>query len=228
MDSALPEEAARNTGAVKELARREGVALVGIAGLRSTGPGSPERLPDALGLAAHFEHAIVLGVPFGRGASGTEASLFLEKVAFELLEWLEVRGRRGLIIHTEDEIDPVRRFGLLSLKALAKSAGLGWQGRSLLVVSPRFGPVHRWIAVLTSLPLESDAPVPNRCGECSLCVDSCPEGALTLVAFADHPGCREDVLDIGACKGDEGCDVCLAVCPWTRPGPPSAVPVAPG
>ena len=163
--SAPREEAARNTVAVKELARRQGVVLAGIADLRSTGPASPEPLPDVFGLAAHFPYAIVLGAPFralGRAASGTEVSLFLEKVALEVLGALEARGQRGLIVHTEDEIDPVRRLGLLSLKALAKSAGLGWQGRSLLIVSPDFGPVHRWIAVLTNLPLEPDAPIRNR------------------------------------------------------------------
>jgi len=45
---------------------------------------------------------------------------------------------------------------------------------------------------------------------------SCPKGALTLVPFDGHPDRREGVLDIQACLGDEGCKVCLVVCPWTK------------
>ncbi|MCJ7524551.1 MAG: hypothetical protein MUP71_04915 [Candidatus Aminicenantes bacterium] len=33
-------------------------------------------------------------------------------------------------------------------------------------------------------------------GDCKLCVDQCPYGALRLVSFADHPERREDVLDV--------------------------------
>ena len=219
----VPEsQAARNSAAVKAFAKALGVDLVGVAHLRPAEPHTSVAPPDSFGLSTHYPNAIVLGVPFGklgRTASGTEVSLYLEKVALEVLASLEGQGQHGLIIHTEDEIDPAQRLGLLSLKVLAKAAGLGWQGRSLLIVSPVFGPVHRWIAVLTSLPLEADVPVSNNCGHCSICVDSCPHGALTLVAFADHPSRREDVLDIRACKGDDGCDICLAVCPWARPYP---------
>jgi len=99
---------------------------------------------------------------------------------------------------------------------LAKGAGLGWQGRSLLIVSPEYGPIHRLVAVLTDMPLEPDQPIANRCEECSLCVDKCPEGALTLRQFEDHPESREDVLDVEACRGDYGCKVCMVVCPWTE------------
>jgi epoxyqueuosine reductase len=134
------------------------------------------------------------------------------------MTYLEQRGEPALVIHTEDEFDPRQRIGLLSLKVLAKGAGLGWQGRSLLIVNPEYGPVHRWIAVLTNMELQADRPIPNRCGECSVCVDKCPKGALTLVSFDDHPDRREDVLDIQACLGDEGCTVCLVVCPWAKAG----------
>jgi epoxyqueuosine reductase len=140
----------------------------------------------------------------------------MEKAALDVMGYLEARGYPALIIHAEDEFDPIRRMELLSLKVLAKGAGLGWQGRSLLIISPEYGPVHRWIAVLTNMDLQADEPIPNQCGDCSLCVDKCPKGALTLVPFDDHPDRREDVLDIQACLGDEGCRVCLVACPWAK------------
>lgn len=97
------------------------------------------------------------------------------------------------------------------LKALVRG-----QGRSLLIVSPTYGPVHRWIAVLTDMKLPGAAVVANQCGDCALRVEECPAGALKLVDFNDHPAYREDVLDIDLCRGDDGCVECITVCPWRR------------
>jgi epoxyqueuosine reductase len=66
------------------------------------------------------------------------------------------------------------------------------------------------------MELHPDAPIPNQCGDCSICVGKCPTRALTLSAFEDHPETREDVLDVGSCLGDGGCNICLLACPWQR------------
>ncbi len=207
------------TEKLKAHVRDLGVDVVGVADLKSL-QDIPTALPaGSLDLLARYQYAIVLGAQLGKlgpKAPGIEVDMFLERAALEALDLLEGTGIHALIVHTEDELDPVRRLGLVSLKALAKGAGLGWQGRSLLIVSPEYGPLHRLIAVLTDAPLHADEPVPNRCDECSRCVDKCPQKALTLVPFDDHPARREDVLDIAACKGDDGCKACLLVCPWTR------------
>ena len=131
-----------------------------------------------------------------------------------VVDRLERKGQRVLIVHTEDEFDPVKRLGLMSLKVLAKAAGLGWQGRSLVIVSPQYGPIHRWIAVLTDMELEGGTAISNQCGDCKLCVEKCPADALSFAEFDDHPACREDVLDIEVCLGDNACTLCLTVCPW--------------
>lgn len=196
-----------------------GIDLVGIADLEALA-GMPAGIDlGAAGFLREYRYAVVLGAQlykFGRRASGSEVSLLMEKAALDVMSYLEERGYPALIIHTEDEFDPIRRMGLLSLKVLAKGAGLGWQGRSLLIISPEYGPIHRWIAVLTGMELQADRPVPNQCGRCSLCIDRCPTEALRLVPFDDHPQQREDVLDIQACMGDDGCKVCLVVCPWGK------------
>jgi len=198
---------------VKEL----GIDLVGIADLDSL-KGMPMGIPsNRVSTLRHFHSAVVMGAQLGslgKSASGTEVSIFLESAALMVVDKLEREGCLVLTIHTEDEFDPVNRIGFMSLKVLAKAAGLGWQGRSLLIVSPEYGPIHRWIAVLTDMELQGGTPIPNQCGSCSLCVQKCPAGALILADFDDHPVRREDVLDIGLCKGDNGCTVCLTVCPW--------------
>lgn len=194
-----------------------GIDLCGVVRVESL-QGMPTGIPaSGMSFLADYEWALVLGAQqgkLGKRASGKEVSLYLEKAAIEVTAFLEHRGYRALIVHTEDEFDPVRRMGLLSLKVLAKTAGLGWQGRSLLIVSPEYGPLHRLIAILTNMPLEPDQPVANQCGDCSLCVEECPEDALTLQNFEDHPDSREDVLDVSTCLGDDGCMICMTVCPW--------------
>jgi epoxyqueuosine reductase QueG len=166
-----------------------------------------------------FPYAIVLGAQYGKlgkKASGTETALFLEEAAFSIMEYLENKGYRQLIIHTEDEFDPINRLGFMSLKILAKTAGLGWQGRSLLVISPEYGPLHRLIAILTDLPLQVNHVIKNECGTCRSCIDACPKNALIFVNFQDHPSNREDVLNIKECLGDKGCMACILPCPWLK------------
>jgi epoxyqueuosine reductase QueG len=166
-----------------------------------------------------FPYAIVLGAQYGKlgkKASGKEISLFLEDAALSIMEYLENKGYRQLNIHTEDEFDPINRLGFISLKILAKTAGLGWQGRSLLIISPEYGPLHRIIAILTDVPLQINQAIKNECDNCRKCIEACPQNSLTFVAFEDHPSCRKDVLDIKTCLGDNGCLVCILSCPWLK------------
>ena len=178
--------------------------------------GLPTDLKKFLNL---FPYAIVLGVQYqklGKKASGGESSLFLESAAISIMEYLENKGYRQLIIHTEDEFDPINRLGFMSLKVLAKTAGLGWQGRSLLIISPEYGPLHRLIAILTNLPLQVNHAIKNECGNCQKCIEACPKNALTFVNFNDHPSRRENVLNIKECLGDKGCLACILPCPWLK------------
>ncbi len=209
----------KNTEHLKAFIKKSGVDIVGIADMKKL---SNLRLGIPMSISyliSKFPYAIVLGAQLGKlgkKAKGDDVALFLEKVALDLWDYLDQQGYHALTIHTDDEFDPVQRLGLMSLKALARMAGLGWQGRSLLIVSPEYGPLHRLIAVLTDMPLIADDPLPNHCGDCSLCVDYCPPKSLSLILFDDRPESREQVLDIVTCRGDEACMICLKVCPWAK------------
>ncbi|NIM11871.1 MAG: 4Fe-4S dicluster domain-containing protein [Candidatus Aminicenantes bacterium] len=207
------------TEQLKSFIKKLGIDLVGIADLKAlkeipTGLPSPSALESIL---KNYRYAIVMGVQIGKlgpKASGKDVSMFMEKGIVGVVSFMEEKRFYALPIHTEDEFDPVNRIGLLSLKALANAAGLGWQGRSLLIVSPDHGPLHRLGAVLTNMELQPDQPIENQCGDCSICVEKCPTHALTLVKFDDHPQHREDVLDLQHCLGDDSCPVCIKVCPF--------------
>jgi len=195
-----------------------GVDVWGIADLDSVRDIPCGLPPGRRQIFSDFHQAVILGTQYGKlgeKASGRETSFFLERAAYDIQNRLIADEKKAaLMIHTDDEFDARNRMGLLSLKALAKAAGLGWQGRSLLIVSPDFGPLFRLAAVLTDVPLPSSPRIPNRCGDCRACVDQCPVQALTWTSFDDHPKSREEVLDVQRCLGDHACTACITACPF--------------
>jgi len=215
----MEEQKIIETENLRKFIKRLDIDVYGVADmqlLKEMETGLPTDLSKFINM---FPYAIVLGAQYGKlgkKTSGGETALFLEEAAFNIMEYLENKGYRQLIIHTEDEFDPINRLGFMSLKILAKTAGLGWQGSSLLIISPEYGPLHRLIAILTDLPLQINQPIKNECGDCRKCIEACPQNALTFVTFKDHPSCRRDVLDIKTCLGDNGCMVCILACPWLK------------
>ena len=76
-----------------------------------------------------------------------------------------------------------RQLGFFSHKLAAHLAGLGWIGKSCLLVTLEVGPRVRWASVLTDAPLMAGEPLEERCGECRGCVEVCPAGAFSGRSF---------------------------------------------
>lgn len=117
-------------------------------------------------------------------------------------------------------------------RAWAVRAGLGWVGRSSMLINPRFGG-YTLIGLLlldNDFDLESKPlpePLPDGCGACSCCRDSCPTGAILDNRTIDARLCmsyhttqsREPIPpSISALQGDRlyGCDTCLEACPYNQ------------
>ena len=124
-------------------------------------------------------------------------------------------------------INPRRLMGSISHKLAAHLAGLGWIGKSCLLITPDYGPRIRWGTVLTNAPLTptSSDPIPRRCGDCQECVDICPPRAFTGVPF--NPSEPRDVrFRAHLCKqytdrrqeslGEGICGLCVYICPYGR------------
>lgn len=122
-------------------------------------------------------------------------------------------------------------------RSYARMAGLGWIGKNTCLIHERTGSWYFLGELLLSLPLQPDAPAPDRCGSCTLCIDSCPTQAI---APAPEGNGRQHHVDARACisyytiekKRDVpesaqlgnghhvfGCDICQDVCPWNRRSP---------
>jgi len=108
-------------------------------------------------------------------------------------------------------------------KPIAQRAGIGWYGKHGIIVSERFG---SWIVlgeVVTELELEIDEPLHRDCGNCTICIDSCPTKAIVSPYVIDRTKCLQFIserpmnipLDFREVWEDRlyGCTTCHEVCP---------------
>ena len=109
----------------------------------------------------------------------------------------------------------------------AAQAGIGWHGKSTMLIDPRLGTWFFLGEILTTLALPSDNPQPDRCGTCKRCMTACPTGAITAPHRLDARRCISYLtielkgaipLELRPLIGDRifGCDDCLDACPWNR------------
>ena len=109
----------------------------------------------------------------------------------------------------------------------AAQAGIGWHGKSTMLIDEHLGTWFFLAEVLTTLELPPDEPVPDRCGTCERCIKACPTGAITAPHRLDARRCISYLtielkssipLELRPLIGDRifGCDDCLDACPWNR------------
>ena len=153
-------------------------------------------------------------------------NLVLDQIALRVANVLRRAGFDAFPIPASKRTDDDHICGIFSQKLAAHLAGLGWIGKSCLLVTPEHGPRVRWVTVLTDAPLHpTGSPMEQQCGECTACVDICPQHAFTGRVFCeDEP--REARFDAAACdryfkeleksRGVAVCGLCLYICPHGR------------
>ena len=80
--------------------------------------------------------------------------------------------------------------------------------------------------LVTDVDLEPTVPLDTDCGDCRICIDACPTGALDDPGVLDATKCLsywtqapEAIPEpYRAALGAQvyGCDICQDVCPWNR------------
>lgn len=113
-------------------------------------------------------------------------------------------------------------------KAWAVRAGLGWQGRHSIVINRNIGSFFFLGIILTDALLSYDDPsVENLCGNCRLCMEACPVGAINDNNTIDSRRCIAYLTIESKTPVDDsvtgkfggrvfGCDICQEACPWNR------------
>lgn len=139
-----------------------------------------------------------------------------------LLAWIKQRvpGAEGKVCV---DIQPMMD------KAWGVKAGLGWIGKHSNLITQEYG---SWVFIgelVLDLELEDyEERIPDHCGECTLCIEACPTGAITEPYVVDSTKCisyatielRDDILPKAIADNLNGwfygCDTCQDVCPWNR------------
>jgi epoxyqueuosine reductase len=139
----------------------------------------------------------------------------------ELREKLDHLGRRlgGSYRVLVDANQHVDREG-------AVRAGVGFYGKNTMLITRRHG---SWVVLgtlITEAEIEAAEPLDLDCGDCRLCIDACPTGALDDPGTLDATRCLSYWTQAPApIPGDYrehlgdmvyGCDICQDVCPWNR------------
>ncbi len=150
-------------------------------------------------------------------------NLRLDLIASRLSSILQKNGHKTLPIPASERYDYEGICAVFSHKLAANMAGLGWIGKSCLLITPEAGPRVRWTTILTKAPLNvTGKPLENGCGECRDCVDTCPVSAFTGEPFRVDEN-REVRYDARKCEKyfeimeDAGkipvCGLCIYNCP---------------
>ncbi|MCG3088711.1 tRNA epoxyqueuosine(34) reductase QueG [Sporosarcina cyprini] len=116
--------------------------------------------------------------------------------------------------------------GELVDRAVAERAGIGWSAKNCSIITPEFGSYVYLGEMITNIPFAPDEPMEDECGDCTLCLDACPTGALIqggqlnaqrCIAFltqTKQPIPEEFRKKIG--NRIYGCDTCQTICPKNK------------
>jgi epoxyqueuosine reductase len=139
----------------------------------------------------------------------------------ELRERLDALGRRlggsyRVLVDANQHVD----------REAAARSGVGFYGKNTLLITRRHG---SWVVLgtlVSDVELEPTPPLDLDCGDCRLCIDACPTGALDEPGTLDATRCLSYWTQAPAAPPAEyrehlgaqvyGCDICQDVCPWNR------------
>lgn len=165
-----------------------------------------------------------------------DTNQYLSGLVKELAEELMALGIKSLAINpTQNEIDRADDYDqtlrhTFSHKMIATRAGLGWIGKTDLLISRKFGPRLRLASILVDYPLKPLNPPIDKseCGECNLCVEACPAQAANGKLWNIHVD-RDEFYSARKCKETANrlsierinqdmrlCGICVSICPVGR------------
>jgi len=188
--------------------------MAGVRSIIAVAVAYPSKLPDPPKSAPGAYRGII-----ARSAWGED----YHKVVRERLERLaafireRVPGARTAIM-----VDT----GALCDRAVAERAGIGYVGKNCALITRRHGSWVHLGEMLTDIPFEPDEPVTEQCGDCTLCLDACPTGALVGPGQIHAKSCLSYLTQTKEFLDDRwkrkignrlyGCDTCQIVCPKNR------------
>lgn len=118
-------------------------------------------------------------------------------------------------------------------RRVAERAGIGWVGHNCHVFTPEHGSFVFLGTLLVDVRIEPAAVEQQRpCGQCRLCLDACPTGALVAPGVIDATRCLSYVTQMKGLIPEPfrrplgrrvwGCDTCQWACPENAHATPAS------
>ncbi len=155
-----------------------------------------------------------------------KVNLFLSNLGKFTANLLRDRGFKAQPLEpTTENFNPKSLSTPLPHKTVATRAGLGWVGKSALLITKSFGSAIRLTSVLTDIPLPVAQPYnQSHCDDCSICVENCPAHAplgpnweinSPLEKYFNAFSCQESAKKLSQSIGIDAtiCGICIASCP---------------
>lgn len=211
---------------LKEFAFGEGMALFGVADFADFEKAVIEEYRH---LTIGFKRGISVAIALSDSILDTiedkpnriylhhyrTANAVLDSTTMKISSLLISRGYKAMPVAASLIMDWKNQRGLLSHKAVAVCAGLGWIGRNSLLINPQYGSRIRLATVLTDAEFPVDGKTEGNCGDCNDCITVCPAGAVheDLGGF-ELKKCYEKLVEFSKTEnlGHYICGVCLKVC----------------
>lgn len=213
-----------------------GASLVGLADLRGLISPPFDRWPGAVSIAVALDGGAIAGLRDGPTVEYYEeykrVNLLLNEMAERSADLIssvgfEAQSFPATIVDSFSSAEFERTLSVaFQHKTAATRAGLGWIGKSALLVTQRYGPRLRLATVFTDMPVQFGSPVDSgRCGKCKACFEACPASAIKGREWQVGLE-REELVDVLACRAkakelllervgveDSVCGVCVSACP---------------
>ena len=213
---------------------RFGADIVGFGGLDELPNYVREGLPIGISIAVVYPKEVIRGIAELPTQEYREwydkLNARLDAVADRGADMLRDMGYRA-VAQTREYVGNGESSDNTALphKTIATRASIGWIGKSALLVTEKYGSAIRLSSILTDAPLDCAPPVnESRCGDCMVCTDACPAGAVSGKMWAAGME-RDELLDPVKCRkaarerarqgfGGEVtiCGKCMEACPYTQ------------
>lgn len=152
---------------------------------------------------------------FSRSSWGTDYHHVVAEKLKHIAEFIKSHDQNAECITMVDT-------GVLSDRAVARRAGIGWSGKNGAIISPTFGSFIFLGEIITNVHFEPDPQLENQCGTCTKCIDACPGNAIVGDGKIDAKKCLSFQTQSKGAIAEEyrdklgnrlfGCDTCQIVC----------------
>jgi epoxyqueuosine reductase QueG len=222
------------TATVKSEIYALGADIVGVGDISGLPSDAREDMPVGICAAVKYPEAVIRGIAELPTREYREwydrLNERLDRVVTRGAELLNGRGFKAVAqtrVHVGAGATEYNTG--LPHKTVATRAGIGWIGKSALLVTKKYGSMIRLSSILTDAPLICSEPMnDSKCGDCQICTKACPAGAISGIlwevgmyrdAFFDPVKCRKTARERAKRGFGEEitiCGKCIEVCPYTR------------